>query len=324
MLERIPAPESFIKPPPTLGTFDSVSPNLWVYFGVSNSGVVLTEAGVIVVDGQSSPGAAKTLHESIRRITDKEICYVINTHYHGDHTFGNFFWQELGIPIIGSTATARLMTLREKRMRLFYELKGLPCKGSPLALPSVKFDDELWLNVGGTEFVLKNRGWGETEDSITVWLPQQRVLFANDTVECNGFPIFGMPIMDEGLDGDGRYLSTLANYASLRADTVITGHGHVTDSSSILKMKEIAEFFLASVDKGIAAGKTFNEIYSYVLKSMPKEYTEMPPIWGTVDAAIRRAHYSLGGWFGFAQEAVPVQPVDPIVRDAWLGIATRK
>ncbi len=305
MLRKLSAPESFIEPPLPLGSCDSVLPYVYVYFGVSNSGIVITDEGVVIIDAQTSPGAAKNLHDKIRGITDKQIRYVVNTHYHGDHTYGNATWQKLGVPIIGSALTSRFMAIREAKMKMFYRSRGLPSDGIPVVLPTFQFENEFTFDLGGTEFQLKHLGPGETEDSIVVWLPKQKLLFSNDTMHCFGFPIFGQPMTNEGLDGDGKFLDTLTSYSSLGAELVIPGHGHVTDNSSIFKMREIAEFFLKSVNDEIIEEKSFENINSSVLKKVPEEYFRMPPVWGSIDAAIRRAYYSLAGWLPNRPEAIP-------------------
>ncbi len=188
------------------------------------------------------------------------------------------------------------MLSREKRMKLFYKSKSLPSDDIPIVTPNFLFDREFSINLGETEIQLKNLGPGETDDSIAVWLPEEKVLFTNDTVECNGFPIFGMPIMNEGLDGDGQFLKTLSSYAALSPEMIIPGHGHLSDVSSIWKMKEIANFFFRTVNEGVLDGESFEVIYSTVQGLIPEEYEKMPPIWGTIDAAIRRAYRSLTGW----------------------------
>lgn len=305
MLQRIPAPQSFIQPPPALGLFAEVLSNLHVYFGVSNSGVLVTEEGVIIIDAQTSPGAAEQLYDKVRRLTDRPIRYVINTHYHGDHTYGNAAWASHGIPIVGLRLTAELMRIREQRMKLFYRSRGLPADGIPVQPPTIQFDEQLTLHLGGKDLRLYHLGPGETPDSIVVWLPQEKVLFTNDTMHCYGFPIFGQPLANEGLDGDGRFLDTLSKYEALGAEWVIPGHGHITDSSSIAKMREIAAFFLGTVNEHLLSGASFDQIYDAVQRAVPDEYRQMPPVWGSIDAAIRRAYHSLAGWLPYRPSALP-------------------
>src|SRR3990170_1288725 len=72
--------------------------------GATNSGFVVTEKGVVVIDTQGPRGLAMELRRKIKEVTELPVIYAINTHYHGDHTFGNQFFRE-GYGIIGHEKT---------------------------------------------------------------------------------------------------------------------------------------------------------------------------------------------------------------------------
>lgn len=77
----------------------------------SNSVFLVTDAGVLVIDTREHPRAAQDLIERIRKVTDKPIKWVINSHFHGDHTFGNAAFQAAGATFVAQQETARIMKL---------------------------------------------------------------------------------------------------------------------------------------------------------------------------------------------------------------------
>jgi tetratricopeptide (TPR) repeat protein len=73
-------------------------------------------------------------------------------------------------------------------------------------------------------------------------------------------------------------------------------------------MKEIAQFFIHEVKEHLLAGENFDQTYKGVSRSVPSEYQQMPPVWGSIDAAIRRAYHSLAGWLPYRPSAIPSLP----------------
>src|SRR4029077_17255743 len=90
-----------------------IAPDLYFFydFDSSNSVFLVTDAGVLVIDTREHPRAAQDLFARISKVTDKPIKWVINSHFHGDHTYGNAAFQAAGATFVAQQETARIMKL---------------------------------------------------------------------------------------------------------------------------------------------------------------------------------------------------------------------
>jgi len=150
-----------------------VAEGVYLFRGTVNSGVIVTERGVVVVDTQISPALARRLLGEIRQLTSAPLAYVINTHYHGDHSYGNVVFAGEA-PIIAHERTPGLMTAREWRMKDFYESRGLPVRSFPVVPPTLTFSDHLTLRLGEEVIEFRHLGKTETHDAI-IWEVAWRV-----------------------------------------------------------------------------------------------------------------------------------------------------
>jgi glyoxylase-like metal-dependent hydrolase (beta-lactamase superfamily II) len=219
---------------------------------VANSVVVVGDDAVLLVDSGASPAGARRLVESVRAVTDKPIRYLVDTHFHFDHAFGNAaFGPETtlvaheatrlllgpdalegrtyrgfadGIPgRVGELrAQAAAEPAAEKRGELDARASSLEAYGRELATvvvarPRVAFSHGATLDLGGREVRLVHAGRGHTAGDVLVLLPRERVLCSGDFF--NGYiGYMGDAYVDEWAD-------SLDRLAQLDFDTVVPGHG---------------------------------------------------------------------------------------------------
>jgi len=131
----------------------------------SNSVFLVTDAGVLVIDTREHPRAAQDLLARIRKVTDKPIKWVINSHFHGDHTYGNAIFQAAGATFVAQQETARLMKLVQpkemaRRQDYFKEHNYDPDEVK-LILADVTFSDQMSVYLGGREVRLMYFGPGQ-------------------------------------------------------------------------------------------------------------------------------------------------------------------
>jgi glyoxylase-like metal-dependent hydrolase (beta-lactamase superfamily II) len=164
-------------------TLKQVASDLYFFYDYdgSNSVFLVTDAGVLVIDTREHPRAGQDLLDRIRKVTDKPIKWVINSHFHGDHTFGNAAFQAAGATFVAQQETARIMALvqpKEMARRQDY-FKGNRYDPSEvkLILPDVTFDNDLTLHLGGREIRLMYFGPGQQPGDTFVLFPQDRALF---------------------------------------------------------------------------------------------------------------------------------------------------
>ncbi|SOZ38621.1 MBL fold metallo-hydrolase [Cupriavidus neocaledonicus] len=172
-------------------TFTQLSENAWAYTaeGDPNSGVVIGDDGVLIVDTTATPAMAQDLIARIRAITDKPIKYVVLSHYHAVRVLGaSAYFAEGAQQIIASRGTYEMIVERgeadmkseiERFPRLFAGVETVP----GLTWPTLVFDKEITLFLGQLEVRIAHLGSGHTKGDTVVWLPQQKVLFSGDLVE---------------------------------------------------------------------------------------------------------------------------------------------
>ena len=279
------APEA---PPPPQVTAEKITERAYALFGKGgNVGVLITDAGVVVVDDQYED-IAPALMEQIRRLTDRPVRYLINTHYHGDHTGGN--------PVLGKGASivahhsvrTRLLEYPETIVKTFpARIRGLegeiaryadaadpyrtalekdlgllkffvqsatafdPAKAAP---PVLTYDGTLRIWLGEQEVRVYHFGPGHTDGDSVVYFPREKVLHMGDLF-FNGM----YPFIDALGGGSARgYVGGIDRaLAAVPPDArVIPGHGPVTDVKALRRYRDFMADLVRKVEEAIAAGKT--------------------------------------------------------------------
>jgi cyclase len=163
--------------------FKQVAPGLYFLFDFnsSNAVVLTTDEGVLVIDTRQHPRDGQDLIDRIRKITDKPIKWVINSHFHGDHHLGNPAFQKLGATFVAQVETAALMRKtwpkEIARRQSFFKHRGFDPAEAKLVLPDVTFDSRMTIHLGGREVDLMYFGPGQNPGDTFVLFPQARTLF---------------------------------------------------------------------------------------------------------------------------------------------------
>jgi cyclase len=188
-----------------------------------NNGVVFGEKWTLVVDAGINGAVASQIQELARSLSNKPVGYLVNTTYHGDHTFGNAAFPA-DVTIVSSSRNKESMSdlSREKAMRS----KNL--RGNVAALdevtawrkPDITFDDHLTIDLGGTTVELWYFGPGNAPGDTVVYVPSVKAAWTGNYLMAAGIP----PMLLEG--GAVPYIESLKRMAStLDVDTVVPGHG---------------------------------------------------------------------------------------------------
>lgn len=217
--------------------------------GATNSGFVVTEEGVVVIDTQGPKELALLLKKRIQEITDKPVIYVINTHYHGDHTFGNQHFKEAR-DIISHENTKKNLIEKNKphkeQFKRFFGEKAL--EGIEVVLPTRTFKDTLSMRVGNKSLELVYLGIGHTDGDIIVYLPVEGVIFGGDLLYTGRLPWVG--------DGNVQsWREVLKRMGWFEAHTYVPGHGKVTDKKGLKEFKTYLDDLTNEVARMVKDGK---------------------------------------------------------------------
>jgi glyoxylase-like metal-dependent hydrolase (beta-lactamase superfamily II) len=281
-----PAPDEK-QPAPTFKV-QKVSERVYALFGRGgNVGFLVTDKGVAVVDDQYREMAPGIVDE-IRKVTDKPIKYLINTHYHGDHTGGNPVFQSIAEIVAHDTVRPRLLeypmtvqkTFPERVRSLEAEIDAIKDPADPYrdaltknvgimkfmidtfkdfspesaAPPIITYDSRATLWLGDEPVTLIHVAPGHTDGDSMVWFPKEKVLHTGDLM-FNGM----MPFID--VDGGGSGLGYIRNLdwvlENIPPDTqVIPGHGAVTDMAGLRRFRDFLKDVNVAVEKAVKKGMT--------------------------------------------------------------------
>jgi len=162
--------------------------------GDPNSGVVVGDDAVMVIDTQPTPRMAEAVIERVRSVTDKPIRYVVLTHYHAVRVLGASAYGAQHI--ICSEATRELIVERgaqdyksevQRLPRLFQAVETVP----GLTSPTLTFSDRLTIWLAKLQVDIVHAGRGHTKGDTIVWLPEERTLFSGDLVDQGATPYAG-------------------------------------------------------------------------------------------------------------------------------------
>lgn len=190
---------------------------------VSNTGFIIGRDAVAVIDTSGSPRVGAELLKAIRAQTELPIKYVINTHMHPDHVFGNAAFVDEKPTFVGHHKLPRALAARANRyLEANEELLGKEAfEGVQIIPPTLLVKDKLELDLGDRELVLDAHKTAHTDNDLTVYDKQTGTLFLGDLLFAKHVP---------ALDGSIRGWLTLLDQLSQRNDVarVVPGHGPAT------------------------------------------------------------------------------------------------
>ena len=190
-------------------------------------GVVLTEAGVLLVDPGGSYKGAALIDEALQTITDKPVKIVINTGGQDHRWLGNSYWKDRGARIIASSAAVEDHKARtDSHFNNLTSLMGEEALAETVAVyANETFARDLDLEFGGQRFEIRHRGPAHTLGDSFVWMPEAGVMFTGDIVYVERMLGIGPA------QNSGSWIQVFESMASYNPAIIIPGHGPVTDLS---------------------------------------------------------------------------------------------
>lgn len=257
-------------------SFNQLSPHAWAYTaeGDPNTGIVIGDDAIMVIDTQATPVMAQDVIRRIREVSDKPIKYVLLSHYHAVRVLGATAYEP--DHIIASQDTYDLIVERGEQdkaseigrfPRLFQNVESVP---AGLTWPTITFTGKMTLWLGKLEVQILQLGRGHTKGDTVVWLPQDKVLFSGDLVEFDATPYAGDAYFTD-------WPQTLANIAALQPEKLVPGRGAALMNAAQVQAgldgtrAFVSELF-ASVKAGAAEGKALRAVYEETFKRLQPKY----------------------------------------------------
>jgi glyoxylase-like metal-dependent hydrolase (beta-lactamase superfamily II) len=257
-------------------SFTKLSDHAYAYTaeGDPNTGIVIGDDAVMVIDTQATPVMAADVIRRIREVTDKPIKYVVLSHYHAVRVLGASAYQPEHI--IASEDTLSLIKERGEQdkaseigrfPRLFRNVESVP---PGLTWPTLTFTGKMTLWLCKLEVQLIQLGRGHTKGDTVVWLPQERILFSGDLVEFDATPYAGDAYFAD-------WPQTLDNIAALKPAKLVPGRGAALENEAQVAAglqgtrNFIADVY-ASVKAGAAAGRDLKAVYRDTLDALRPKY----------------------------------------------------
>jgi glyoxylase-like metal-dependent hydrolase (beta-lactamase superfamily II) len=260
-------------------TFNEIGRDLYAFTaqGDPNSGIIIGDDGVIVIDAQATPVMAQQVIERVRKVTDKPIKYVVLSHYHAVRVLGASAYGAQ--QVIASDACRAMIAERGQEdwdsefgrfPRLFRAAESVP----GLTWPTLTFRDRMTLYLGKRRVEIMQLGRAHTAGDIVAYVPDANVMFTGDIVEYKSACYCG----DAHFNDWG---GTLSNIASFEPDALVPGRGDaLVGSDTVMEAIELTSDFLHDtfepVRRGVARGASLKECFDAATQAMRPKYSSWP------------------------------------------------
>jgi len=256
-------------------SFEQIGTGLYAYTaeGDPNSGVIIGDNGVMVIDAQATPAMADDVIARVAKITDKPIKYVLLSHFHAVRALGASAFK--GAEILASDATRGLIAERGKEdmdseiarfPRLFRGAETI----AGLTWPTITFPDQTSVWLGRREVRIMHIGRGHTAGDVIAIVPDAGVVFSGDLVEYRSACYCGDAHFTD-------WLATLDHLAELQASALVPGRGTALTTSDMVKEGiELTSDFIStlfgSVQESVAKGRSLKEAFDFARLTMDPKF----------------------------------------------------
>jgi cyclase len=233
-----------------------------------NIGVSVGDDGIVIVDDQYAPLAEK-IQAALKGITDKPVRFVINTHYHGDHTGGNAYFQKQAPIIAQDNVRKRLESGGAAGNGGSVHMENKPAPHD--ALPIITFDHDVTVHLNGEDIRALHFPAGHTDGDSIIFFPHSNVVHMGDDFVTYGFPFIDV---DSGGSINGMIDAVAKVISDLPPDVkVIPGHGAV---STLDDMRAYLEMLIQTrdvVQNALKEDKTLDQMKEAKLLDPWKKYS---------------------------------------------------
>jgi cyclase len=233
-----------------------------------NIGASVGEDGIVIVDDQFAPLADK-IQAALKGITDKPVRFVINTHYHGDHTGGNEYFQKQAPIIAQDNVRKRLESGGTAGNGSSIHMENKPAPAG--ALPIITFDHDVTVHLNGEDIRALHFPAGHTDGDSIIFFPKSNVVHMGDD-----FVTYGFPFIDVASGGsiDGMIAAVEKVTGELPADVkVIPGHGALSNMTDMRNYLDMLKGTRGAVQKALDAHQSVDQMKQAKILEPWKKYS---------------------------------------------------
>jgi glyoxylase-like metal-dependent hydrolase (beta-lactamase superfamily II) len=247
-----------------------LAPNVWaavadIASASGNSGFVISDDGVLVIDSLGNAEAARQLLADIRKLTTIPIKYVVNTHHHFDHTAGNQVFVDAGAVVLAQKNVRTWILAEKLRQKTRNDPPELKAIIEGVVPPSVLYDGGAELYLGSRHIQLRSYPGHTGGDSVVV-IPDANVVFCGDLFWQKTFP----NLVDATTSAWIETLSTLEKTQSKA--TLVPGHGDPGTVAEMATFREYLQTVRTAVEGGQEQGKAGDALVETVLPMVNQKY----------------------------------------------------
>jgi cyclase len=263
---------------------------IYVYVGKnfnSNSGIILTQDGVVVIDTGQNPVISREIAEAVKKLTPMPVRFVLDTEPHPDHTTGHFLFSPPAVVIAAAGAGASMRAREaedpqriQKMAASSPEMKAA-LEGYRFVPPHIEYYQKMTLNVGERTFELMYMKGVHSEADSAIWMPKERVLFSASAVVVDQINILRPFVTIPDI------LAAVKMMRALNPEHVIPGHGIPGTTKIFDDSEKYYALLLDRVGKMVKEGKSVDQIKAEVRMPEYASYGSQDRFPTNVDAAYK-------------------------------------
>ena len=265
-------------------TVKQVASDVYFFFDFNGSNAVflVTDDGVLLIDTRTHPREGRDLLERIRKVTDKPVKWVINSHFHGDHHMGNSVFKGLGATFVAQEETARIMQ-RVQPKEMARRVEGFRSRGYDpadvkLVLPDVTFDSKMTIRLGGREVRLFYLGPGQQAGDTFVQFPHARLLFTPGAFAKHSMPnMLFTPSVDN-------WIKLLDQVAVMDVDAILPAHGDIATRADVKELAAMLADEYATVKDAVNRGVSLDQATTALTFPQYKDWRNYARLQGEIKA----------------------------------------
>ena len=227
--------------------------NVYLVQGIGgNIGAYVGDDGIVLIDTEQVQLGPK-IEAALKTVSDKPVKYVVNTHWHGDHTGGNAYFGKYAVIIAQDDVRTMMQTLHDRQGRI---------TNLAVSLPVITFSDQLTLHMAAGDLHVVHFAHGHSGSDSVVLFPQNKVVHMGDDLLNFDPPRY--PDIDFEKDGGGiDGVEAAAEYVLARVSDdakLIPGHGALATKADLAKYLTVLKDTAAAVQAGINQGKNLEQL----------------------------------------------------------------